>query len=68
MRSTKPYEWVNDYNNVTRLGWHLTHEMFLDIEQLQAYYEKPWNWTPEWEYLQKHGDLEHFEEQEEATT
>ena len=40
--------WYEDTCNVCTLGFALVEAGF-DAEQLQAYYEKPWKWTDEWE-------------------
>lgn len=38
--------WCEDYAAVVEFGAYLAQE-FGDADALQAYYEKPWKWTPE---------------------
>ncbi len=46
-------EWHETYDNVTALGrWLIEHRDY-DHEALQAYYEKPWKWSPEWKAYQE---------------
>ena len=46
-------DWHETYDNVTALGRWLIAERDFDLEALQAYYEQPWHWTPEWEEYQE---------------
>ena len=39
--------WYETYVNVVRLGRQLLKQGFT-ADELQGYYEKPWNWTSEW--------------------
>lgn len=50
LRLTLPGElhgWIDDFRNVTRLGRFLAHEQVYTGEQVQSYYEKPWNYSDE---------------------
>ena len=44
-------EWFKDFDNVKALGRALVEAGFTG-DELQHYYEKPWNWTAEWDALQ----------------
>ncbi len=41
-------DWAGDYQNVKSLGRWLVSELAFDSEQLQGYYDKPWNWNDEY--------------------
>jgi hypothetical protein len=49
-RGHPEYAWCEDYREVTAFGRHLA-ESGVEAEDLQRYYEKPWNWTSEREAL-----------------
>lgn len=42
--------WWTNPSNVTMLGRKLV-ELGFDANNLQSYYEKPYNWTEEWNKL-----------------
>jgi hypothetical protein len=45
-------QWFADYGNVTQLGHWLMESRFTCMTELQRYYEKPYNWTDEWNEMQ----------------
>lgn len=57
MNLTGTDRWFYEHANVTALGRAFV-EVGFTAEQLQAYYEKPWKWTPEWNALQHGGQRE----------
>ena len=52
-------EWYHDMSKL--------HQLALAIEAVEAppllsdFLEKPWKWSFEWEYLQKHGNLKGYD-------
>lgn len=54
--------WTKDYANFLRLGKALVKDVGLNAKQLQSYYENPWSYAVEWKYLEKHGNLEGYNE------
>lgn len=51
--SAEALSWTEDYGLVTGFGKSLVEDQDFDAEELQAYYEKPWKFTPEFYAWQK---------------
>lgn len=54
-RFVRTHEWFEYHDKVVALGrWLLANDY--TAEELQAFYEAPWKYTPEWERYSEHAD------------
>ena len=56
-------KWFENHDDLVALGRALL-DLGYTAENLQDYYEKPWKWTSEFEYLVAHGSLDNYGEDE----